>query len=1343
MLCIQEGTLADAAGWTLNRYVMPLDQRVPLDGDGFLDVAGTARRNRQESSPCSAADFVAQSPGCMLLAAGGAGKSFVMERLCELESSAIMVDLVTLTAPEVRAALRDAIASGGPVYLDALDDAAGYEPALFGILARELTTAGARGVRWRLACRPAAWDAGLAAALRNAFPGFQEVRLLPLTRSGAWELVADAGVSPSDFLTALVQARLGRLAASPQRLRATAMYWSGKQRELPKSHVEAISSEIDRLLAETDTGRPQPALPADRRRRLAARLGAISVFCGTARFARASGTAPGVAAVSSLPSEPEPDDPSRRVMPADYSEILHTDLFSAAPEASVEFQHQQYAEFLAAEYLVERQITPGQLRGLLKAQGDGLIPAPMVAVASWAAALRPALTEDFIAPNALAFAQAGIELPSPDARAVVVAGLLDAAANAEADPVPGTDLESLAHPGLEEQLSRHLSDGLAHPGQLWWLAMLAAAGRCWELAPALLREALSPRWPDWARRGAVTAVAVLGDVEEHWELKPLLVLDGEEDPDDEVLAAVIAVLYDVEMDTAELLGVLRPRRSLSLRSYYDLLYRLAWNIPPEDLPMALGWAAERLSAVTGDGYGPLLSQLVAQSWAEQEAPGVEAALARLVAALAGAPEGDIWSRRATLPWADADPGRRRNLAAAAAAEIGDGRWHALIDFLLIGPDDLTWLLTQLPGMPARAQEALAACIPGLARHPTAAQADMILAFPAGHPAYQSTRMFRDRVSINSPAARQWQELRERAGKDEELQEARRITRAAALAAALDETRTDPASWWNLAWWLSATNGGHDGDGLFTEDLTGRPGWILLDEHQQEQVIESGITYLATHQPRPQDWAGRLQISSSAALPDWSGVYLLSTLAYLSPERVKALAPETWRRWAPAITGAWSSGQESDRRLRRTLIGMVPADEKQHLLNAALDQLDAMSEFGARIIPPVFKDLCADLAPALAERLATGRYSSHLAAALLDLLITHAPSSTLPLCRDLIESHEQELAATARRGLAELDPAAAVDMLDTASAGPAELAEIMPHLALTALDDDRVAALARIALQCFPYTEDPPPQYVVFRPDRLYQVRRLRDQVLEQLTQHGRVTALDRLALHSEHEADLEAIMWYKHRARRQAADLTIARPDSSALLRLLGRADARLIRCAADLTEVLIAQLQQIQHEITHQGASRDLWNIIGNEAIPASEDDISDWVRRQLSPRLTIATTIDREVQVERKKRGMGTRIDLTVTAPAATHPVTAVRVITEAKLITNDSLMTAMHDQLVSRYLIPAGLRHGIYLVYWVPPSQRRTRRRTHLYKGELLHQLQKQAASTDKEFCITPFLLDITYR
>ena len=1333
----------NVGGTGLDRHVLPVDKPAPADADGFLDVPWAARSGTREGGPQPAADLIGQAPGFVLLAAGGAGKSFVMDWLAKHEPSALMVDLRTLTGPELRAEVRAAITRGGPVYLDALEDAASYEPAAFRILERELTAPAARNIRWRLACRPAAWDANLAAALKSSFPGFRELRLLPLTRTAAHELVASAGVSAGPFLQALARARLGRMATSPQRLLAAAHQWASTGGDLPKSHVEAISFEVDRLLAETDRGRRQPSLPADRRRRLAARLGAITVFSGTARLARAAEAVPGLLGVADLPSEPEPEEPGTTVGPADYAEVLGTAMFAAAPEASVEFQHQQYAEFLAAEYLVRRHVTRAQVRALLGVQADRLIPGPMIGVAAWLAALKPDLAEDLIARNALAFAQAGIEMPSDDVRAAIVSGLLSAAASGDIDPERGLGLESLAHPGLKEQLARHLSDGPAQPGHLWWIAMLAADGRCYGLAPAFVHEAVSGHWPDWARRAAVTAVAVLGDDEELLQLSPLLTLGPDEDPSDGVLAAVIGTLYDALLSTADLLSVLRPQRSPGLNAYYDTLGKLPPTMLCEDLPAALDWAAGRVPAVAGDGYGSFLSRLVTRAWAESAAPGVRAALARLIAAIARDPAGDTWASRATLPWAEADPGRRRDLAEATAAEIGTGRCHALLDFRLIGLEDLSWLTGQLPVMPVPARQALAACVPALVRHPTAAEADMIVGLAEDHPAYEATRFLRDPVSTRSPAAAQWQEVHERTARDEDLRAATRAQRSEALAAALDDAQADPAAWWHVASRLSVTDRGQADADLFTGDLTARPGWALLDDHDRSRVLDLGIDYLAVHQPRPREWAGCKQIRGGAALPDWSGAYLLTTLARHAPGRVRALDPVLWQTWAPAITGAWNHAEESDQQLRCDLIDLAPPEGRRHILDAALEHLDAINQHGGNLPDYLYRHLCPELAPSLADRLAGRRYSGQLALSLLNLLIEHAPVEALPVCRRLHHDPAPELASAARRGLAQLDPSAIVDELDSAATRPADLAEILPDLALTALDDVQLAVLAAVLLRCFPFARDPVPQFGWPGTDHLFQVRGIRNHVLERLTHGGQAGTLEKLARQTQDDADRDAISWYLRRARGRAAELALTRPDPPSLLRLLGRADARLIRRSSDLTEVLISQLEQVQHELAHQGASRDLWNFSDDSATPASEDDITDWLRRQLRSRLTIATTIDREVQVERGRRGSGTRIDLTVTAPAAVYPAAAVRVITEAKLVTNGELMTAMHDQLIRRYLIPAGLQCGIYLVYWIPPSQRKTLKRTHTDPGELLGKLERQAASAGRDIYIRPLLLDITHR
>jgi hypothetical protein len=57
-------------------------------------------------------------------------------------------------------------------------------------------------------------------------------------------------------------------------------------------------------------------------------------------------------------------------------------------------------------------------------------------------------------------------------------------------------------------------------------------------------------------------------------------------------------------------------RAVRLRACADLLGRLRSQIPREDLPHALEWTAAGVPDAAGDGYGSLLSGLIAGGWAE-------------------------------------------------------------------------------------------------------------------------------------------------------------------------------------------------------------------------------------------------------------------------------------------------------------------------------------------------------------------------------------------------------------------------------------------------------------------------------------------------------------------------------------------------------------------------------------------------------------------------------------------------------------------------------------------------------------------------------------------------------
>jgi hypothetical protein len=1286
-------------------------------------------------------DLAGTSSSFVLLAAGGVGKTTVLRRLREREPHAVEVDLRTLDKTGMHDELRGAIEGGAPVYLDALDEAALYEPAVFRILEQHLTAPTAARIPWRLACRPAAWNPALAAALKGSLPAFAELRLLPLTRGGAGEVAADAGADPDKFLGALIRANLGRLAASPMRLRAAAEQWRSTG-ELPASHVSAIRFEIEQLLAETDRGRQQPSLPADRRFRLAARLGAITAFSGVTRFTRSAGAVRGVLATSDLPSASEPEEPGTPVTPAQYEEVLGTDLFDAAPDATVSFRHQQYAEYLAAAYLVHRRITRPQLTALLGVQTDGLLPGPMMGTAAWLAALQPELTEDLLAANAVAFVQAGVELPAHRARAVVVQGLLAKAAAGDIDLPWGLDLSALAHPELEGQLLRHFGGPLEQPHQLWWISRLAAAGNCAGLAPVLAREVTAGEWPDWARRAGIAAVAAVGDDADLRQLQPLLDLDQAGDPYDEVLSAAIEALYPRMLSVQQLLEVLRPQRNPNFVGGYNMLLgQLATQIPLEALTTVLDWASAHVQDGE-DAYEDLFTHLVQRGWAHVASPRVRTALAKLVAALVSHQAWHRWMR-IEPPWAGGTPADRRALAVSVAEHIDARTWYPLFDSRLVVPDDLSLLVGVLERLPAAARETLASCIPSLVHHPTAQEADLILGMPPDHPAYASTQWLRSPISIDSETARLWRDLHDRSMEAEHLRAANRADHYAQLAAALNRAQEDLESWWRIAYWLSVEDYGQVDDYLFTGDLTTRPGWSLLDDQERQQVFDLGIRYLGAHQLQPSTWIGRKQISVSQVLPDWSGVYLLTTLASHEPGRVQALQPPIWQEWAPGIVSAWASIQDGLEH-RCDLADLAPPDGQRWVLGAALDNLDALQEHGGKLLGPLYEHLCPDLATELAERLIAGRYYGDLACTLLSLLISHAPQAAAATCKELRTRRAPDVAEAARQGLAQLEPSIIVDDLEAADASAEDLAEVAPHINLDRLDEAHLTAFARLLLHRFPLASDPPTQSDLPRPAAEHDARRTRYIILERLAQLGQTRHL--AELDQEYQiSGRESIAWYIRQARTRAADLALTRPEPDKLLQLLSRSDARLIRHSGDLLHVVFDQLEQLQHELTHKGASRYLWNLGYDRAAPKSEDDISDWVRDQLALRLTRATVVDREVQVARRLRGIGTRIDLTATAPTATQPSDTARVIIEAKLVTNSTLMTAMHDQLVRRYLLPASLQYGIYLVYWISAEQRMAAglQKSPQNQADLFQQLKRQAlAAAEQDLQVQPFLLDISH-
>ena len=114
--------------------------------------------------------------------------------------------------------------------------------------------------------------------------------------------------------------------------------------------------------------------------------------------------------------------------------------------------------------------------------------------------------------------------------------------------------------------------------------------------------------------------------------------------------------------------------------------------------------------------------------------------------------------------------------------------------------------------------------------------------------------------------------------------------------------------------------------------------------------------------------------------------------------------------------------------------------------------------------------------------------------------------------------------------------------------------------------------------------------------------------------------------------------------------------------------------------------------ERTREGNRRELWR-------PKSEPDVGAWLAEQLRAALARGgVVVSREVLVRQTTTRHGLAVDVQADAPlAGTQRGERATCRIELKGNWNAELMTAMRTQLTEDYLIPEGLRHGVYVTAW----------------------------------------------
>lgn len=1314
------------------RFVASSRECASLHRDGFLKVGDLSASRALTSTD----ELVGREKSYVLLGAGGAGKSTTLRMLAVAEGCEVH-DLWAITRDDLRDEIGSAARAGMPLFLDTIDRFEGSTTPNLRALRHDLRHALRAGVRLRLGCRTAQWNETFASELASVADSFVSLFLLPLDRVAAVEMTAEFG--GARFIDALVQAGRGHLASSPQHLLAAAEHWHSTGR-LAESTQAALAWEIGKFLTEFDQDRAS-AVGFDRKLRVAQRLAAFHVFSAVPSFTDYAREP--ACSVATLPTDPEPERPDAAVDPSEYAAVLNSPLFEGAAVGGVTFRHLQYAEYLAASYLVTRKVSFARLRQLLSVHRNGLIPGARIGVANWLLALNPELLEPLLVENATAFIQAGNEVPADEVRAELVDGLLFHVTDRGLHNSWGLDLSILAHAGLEDQLAARLEVPGVSDLELWWVTAIAVACRCRRLGSCLAEAAWNPAREPWVRKLLIRASTALDESGSADVLRGLYPLDAATDFGLEVTAALIDSLYPSKLQITEVLATVHLGTSdQTSRDIRVALERIVKTATRRELPSILEWVAEQpVNHQPGSDTDNLFTAAISAAWVVAEDEAVLNALANM---LVRSDQSRRWilyqNHSEPLPWLEAPGTQRRALLHKILDLVDEATWPTVLALRLLRTADVPQLLGELSAMPEQRRQITLKLLDASLQAPDATIADLVLSLAPDHPAYTATGWCRATMPV-APPNEGWRLVaaRRRADEREGLQRVRAYT--VALQDALDRARTDLEGWWRVAELLSFNEDAITPPGGLSNDLLRRPGLARLSEEDQTWLIHRGIEYVEAHRPINHGRVNANPPDVETAMPDYCGVFLLVTLLEHFPALLDLISEPTWQRWISVIVSDWELYESDNGDARGRLIHAAPITVRTTAAEIALQQLDCLNT-DSQVLQPygVYSELLPDLAPVLGQRLAEHRYNGYLAAGLLGLLVLRAPSTAVEACHKLVRCAGSTLSPLAAGHLAYLAPNATVDALIRAAA-PDLPHEIVQQLRLTELDDDRLAGLASYLLERLPLHADPPLRAGGQTVTAMSETRRVRDAALNELAHRGLPGALEIIAASIP---DAALLRKFARAARERQADNDLTTLGPTLFMNLVSRGDYRLVRDASDVVDLVLEILGELQNDIRRLGAHRDIWDEFAPRFKPKTEDKISDWIAREVRRPFKDRLVFDRENQIATYKYrgGMGRRVDLTVTTATTNHTAPLARVLIEAKHVDNNSIKMSLRNQLHKLYMLPTGERYGIYLVYWIRPEQRpagwtKTQFPTKEGLIEFLDEQAKSAAGSH----IVPYVLDIS--
>lgn len=1384
---------------TWKRFWIPLESQIRLDEDGYL-LDPDAPYGDRFNPDVVTYESIADTPCLVLLGEPGIGKTTAMREAWKAEQSSnnarriwkdlnrYQTDLFLVRDVFENAEVSEWRKGSGflHLFLDGLDECLLRVDSIAALLAAELARLPTERLRFRIACRSAEWPRLLEDALCKHWgrAGVGVFELTPL-REGDVALEAEAkGIPAPVFLDKISQRRAGPLASRPITLKFLLNIF---ETGIPEKRSELYRQGCLRLCEETNVSymasRRIGTLSPARKLAIARRIAAVLIFCKRGAVSMEPDLGDVAEADVALQElEGGTEDVSGCSVAVDLKslhEVIETGLFRRLPGGSrFTFWHQTYAEFLAAEYLVQRCAAMPQMMSLITHPGDpgGRIVPQLSETAAWLAEMHAEVFGRIVRSDPQVLLRSDVGTADHEDKSNLIEALLslfDAGEITDHEWSLRRAYYKLDHPNLAAQLTPFIENRSRSIAARRFA--IDVAEECPNASPlqGLLADiALNESETTAIREQAAYAVMKIGSDETRIRLKPLALSSDEVSTTREMRGTVLRGLWPSLITAKELFANLCQPSDSFFGNYHSFLSSdLVRGLTVDDYPIALQWvkdqpARRELPISFRDLTDDILfgaCKYLKNDGIRQAFAGIALARLRSYEPILGDSRPDCRERLSL----DDDVERRQILQVILEAmHDSNGDDLRMLRFAgLVVTADLYWLLEDLAGI--RDESKMRQCCQLIAELlPYAKVQEMDAALIAAEQIPQLRSALKSQIKsvpLDSDRAREERKAyaefvateeefkaRERTMAERRPSQEELFSQIPKLLARCEAGDSD--AWWTLTLVLERTSG--RGRSSFDADLTRMTGWVEADNHLRARILHAAERYLHECDARPEKWIGKDIVYHPAA----AGYRAIVLLHKVCPEVVAAFETEIWKKWAPIVIGYVSESDVQSEELNQAVVHEAYKRVPDEIIGTLLTLIDEENKRGGSlfIIRKVARCWDERLGNALLSKVRMGTLKPSCAGQLLGELIEHQVDGAIEYAESLVT----EMSPPDETGRSLSQEAAVAILLSAQGDGWSVVWSAVQHdsafgrnvflqvahspvnrgttasFGRTIPESDAAALYIWLARE-FPHDEDPRHEGTHGVGPR-ESIAYFRDSILGDLQSRGTVESQLAIGHIAETLGELDWLKQVLILARHMTLQHTWLPPSPRVLLNLVDRDDRRLVESGEELLAVLIESIDRLNERLQESSLARCLWNESPRKT-PKDESALSDFLKEHLNQDLIgRGIVVNREVQIHHgkgEKKAELTDIHVDAFVPGKATDVGRIKAIIELKGQWHRELKTAMKTQLFDRYMTDYDCQYGLYVVGWFdcPAWDDQDKRRRNRWKwdmNEALRFFHKQSKKLSQE-------------